>query len=154
MKLIQLTKGLSCQVSDEDFEWLNQWKWYAGNGGALRRPTKYGRLISMSRLILGLPDDIKFLPDHIDRNPFNNQRSNLRIATRSQNNANKKCIGGSGYLGVFPAGKSGWFARINKNGTRYYLGFYKVKEQAAMAYNIAAVKIHGEFANLNVLPCR
>lgn len=153
MKVIWLTMGQFTMVDDEDYEWLNQWKWYASKRGeafyAMRRPTKYGKQIHMSRLILGLSDPNLF-PDHKDGASLNNQRSNLRIATRSQNNANKQCVGSSGYMGVFPVSNNKkWFARINKDGKRVYLGSFTDKKDAALAYNNAAINLHGEFANLN-----
>lgn len=157
MKQIILTRGMVTQVDDEDFEWLNQWNWYAAKQGkkfyVSRRNGKYGRLIHMHRLILGLPDDPKIFADHKDRDGLNNQRDNLRIADRSQNNSNRICIGSSGYLGVFrsSAKQESWFARIRKRGKITYLGCYVRKEDAALAYNKAAIEIHGEFANLNVI---
>src|SRR6188768_2332166 len=107
MKEIPLTQGKSVMVDDEDFEFLNQWKWYASKSNntfyAHRRVGKHGRFVYMHRLILGI-DNIspELFPDHMDRNGLNNQRYNLRIATRSDNNSNRICTGESGYLGVFP----------------------------------------------------
>jgi len=154
MKEIVLTRGLSAMVDDEDYEFLNQWKWYAHKSKntfyAHRKIGKYGRLVFMHRLILGIDNTSpELFPDHMDKNGLNNQRYNLRIATRSQNNANKISTNPSGYMGVFPAGKSGWFSRIAKDKKKYYLGFFKEKEDAALAYNKAAKELHGEFANLN-----
>jgi hypothetical protein len=150
MKEIQLTKGFVTLVDDDDYEWLNRWKWHYSHGYAMRRISKHGKFIHMSRLILGIKSS-KIFADHIDRNGLNNQRSNLRVATRSQNNANRTIIGSSGFLGVFrtSAKKESWFARVNKNGKRYYLGSFDNKIDAAKAFNEAAIKIHGEFANLN-----
>ena len=154
MKEIVLTRGLFAMVDDEDYEFLNQWKWYAHKSKntfyAHRKIGKYGRLVFMHRLILGIDNTSpELFPDHMDKNGLNNQRYNLRIATRSQNNANKISTNPSGYMGVFPAGKSGWFSRIAKDKKKYYLGFFKEKEGAALAYNKAAIELHGEFANLN-----
>lgn len=156
MKEIALTMGKFALVDDADFDWLNQWKWYAAKSSLTyyvhRRPTKYGKLILMHRLILGLTDPQLF-PDHMDKNGLNNQRYNLRIATRSDNNSNRICLGISGYMGVFrtSAKKESYFVRIIKHGKRNYLGCFDSKEQAALAYNKAAIELHGEFANLNVI---
>jgi len=153
MKEIQLTKGFVTIVDDEDYEWLNQWKWHASKRNdkfyASRRLGKHGKFIHMHRLLLGLSEDDKTMPDHVDRDTLNNQRNNLRVATRSQNNANKKQIGKSGFMGVFPSGKNTFFARIRKDKKNIYLGNFSTKELAAVAYNIAAIIHHGEFANLN-----
>lgn len=155
MKEIILTRGMVAMVDDEDFEYLNQQKWYAAKSSktfyARARPKKYGKHIHMHRLILGVTEPNLF-PDHRDKNGLNNQRSNLRIATRSQNNANKKPIGVSKYLGVFyqrMATNRPWYSRILKNGVNKYLGSFETEKQAASAYNQAAKEIHGEFANFN-----
>lgn len=156
MKEIKLTRGMVTLVDDLDFEWLNQWKWYAAKQGkkfyASRRPTKYGQLIHMHRLILGIPNDPNIFADHKDRDSLNNQRHNLREATRSQNNSNRTPIGASKFLGVFYKAESTirpWYVRIVKNKKAKYLGSFTNEIDAAIAYNRAAIELHGEFANLN-----
>ena len=99
--------------------------------------------------------------DHIDGNGLNNQRSNLRIATRLQNLKNKVVQVGkihSKYKGVCKqVCKHGdkiyayWTALITSDFKRHYLGTFKTEEEAALAYNKKAVELHGEFANLNKL---
>ncbi len=155
MKEIKLTRGFVALVDDEDFEFLNQWKWRANGHGdwqyAIRNFSLGGgkkKIVKMHRQILGITDS-KILCDHRDGDRLNNQKSNLRIATQSQNNANRKGIGVSGYLGVFKSGNK-WMARIRQpKKDRKYLGTFDTKEQAALAYNMAAIEVHGEFANLN-----
>lgn len=158
MKQIPLTKGQFALVDDEDFEFVNKQKWYADSCNetfyARARPKKYGPLIHMHRVILSVPNSCSIFVDHIDHNGLNNQKYNLRIATRSQNNANKKAIGKSKYLGVFYKKESTfrpWYSRCLKNGVNKYLGSFKTEIEAAMAYNNAAFEIHGEFANLNII---
>lgn len=102
--------------------------------------------------------------DHIDGNGLNNLRSNLRFATMSQNIANSKVRkdNTTGYKGVswfvgskHPNGvwksKPSWTARIGINGKRITVGYFATKEEAARAYNKAAIKYHGEFAKLNII---
>lgn len=154
MKEIKLTKGQFALVDDSDYEAVNKQKWYASKGNytyyAQARPKKYGPLIHMHRVIMGLADKLLFI-DHIDGNGLNNQRSNLRIATRSDNNSHKTSVGVSGFMGVFrtSAINESYFSRIIKHGKRYYLGSFHTKEEAAMAYDKKAIELHGEFANLN-----
>lgn len=84
------------------------------------------------------------LVDHIDRNPKNNNISNLRLVTRQQNNANRS------KLTELPKGvtKYGemYRARISYQGTTYSLGSYKTPEEAGQAYREAAEILNGEYA--------
>lgn len=90
--------------------------------------------------------------DHIDGDKKNNKWSNLRKATKSQNNSNvnKRIDNKSGFKGVIKTKTGNFRAYISKEGQRYNLGTYKRKENAALAYNFAAIELHGEFANLNL----
>ena len=85
--------------------------------------------------------------DHVDNDPLNNRIRNLRAATISQNNANtgKKATNSSGYKGV-SLQKERWIASINKDGKRIYVGAFDTAEEAHKAYQLAAMKIFGEFA--------
>ena len=151
-------------VDDIDFKELSKYKWFVDK----RRPSSpfYAtrnsgakRMIRMHREILGLTDS-KIHVDHIDHNGLNNQRSNLRVATHSQNMANRKSStrATSKYLGVClnKIKKGGrvynyWRADITINNKVTYLGQGKTEAEAALLYNEAAKKHHGEFANLNQL---
>jgi len=160
MKLIKLTRGKFAQVDDEDYEWLNKKKWhthfdtvnwYAKT--SFKKNENYPlKVTSMHRYILGLTDP-NIRVDHKDRNGLNNQRNNIRIATATQNNANKCALGKSKYLGVsqFHEGTSNgkWRARLSCNKKHYYLGQFDTEEKAARAYDVKAKELHGEFANLN-----
>ncbi len=158
MKLLPLTQGKFAQVDDEDFEWLSQSKWCA-----TKAPTdkthyamgteKHGKVwktIYMHRLILGLKiGDGKFA-DHVDGDALNNQRSNLRICTKSQNQQNRSMYKNntSGLKGVYP-NKKRWIAKIACNNKKnIHLGSFKTKEEAYEAYKEAVTKYHGNFARL------
>lgn len=86
------------------------------------------------------------LIDHIDGNVRNNDISNLRLATRQQNNANRNKLDSS----VLPKGvirySKYYRARITYNGTTYSLGSYSTVEEAEEAYKEAAYILNGEFA--------
>lgn len=92
--------------------------------------------------------------DHIDRNSLNNCRSNLRLASSSQNNQNKKMYKNNttGFKGVRLASDSKkhqkFYACISVDGERIYLGRFATAEEAYAAYCKAAKELHGEFARL------
>jgi hypothetical protein len=156
MKEIKLTQGKFAIVDNEDYEYLNQFKWYAYK----HRNTFYAKYksIRMHRLILNIPQGLYV--DHINHNGLDNRKENLRICTNQQNlhNSLKSYNNKSGFKGVFPLiikHKSKiyyyWRVEISCNNKKYYLGTYKTKEIAALAYNEAAIKFHGEFACLNII---
>lgn len=87
--------------------------------------------------------------DHANGNTFDNRLANLRAATPTQNMGNKrKVVGASGLKGVRPNG-SKWGAYIRKGGTFCALGKFESKDDAARAYDNAAVTEFGEFACTN-----
>ena len=92
--------------------------------------------------------------DHINRIKTDNRIENLREATASDNAANCESKGRtSKYVGVsLDRGRGTWIAQIMKGGRNQYIGRYQSEEDAALAYNRAATKIHGEFAALNQIP--
>ena len=156
MKQIPLTQGQVALVDDVDYKYLNQWKWYLLSSGYAARKSQKGeykkrKLILMHREIAKQFLNIKekFI-DHIDRNPLNNYRSNLRVASNSQNQANsrKQQNNTSGFKGVSQH-KNKWRACIIVNYHKHHLGCFTNKIEAAQAYNKAALKYFGKFARLN-----
>lgn len=161
MKTLELTNSDKLLLlDDEDYERVSQYGWYIIQ-------TKKGRICGIAHwftpsytamiasFIMNQPN-VKY--DHIDRNPLNNQKSNLRGCSRSQNsmNSTKRSNTSSKYKGVAyykAALKTGsplvWEAYLNRLGRRFYLGRYATEEEAARAYNAKASVVFGEFANLN-----
>lgn len=87
--------------------------------------------------------------DHINRDPLDNRRCNLRPTTMAQNSFNAIWSNNtSGFKGVVKKG-NGWQAQIKIAGKKKYLGMFKHKSDAAQAYNYAAYKAAREFAVLN-----
>ena len=98
-----------------------------------------------------LPDEV----DHANLDKLDNAAENLRSSTRSQNcsNTRSRKSSSSKYLGVNWHERDGiWMARIKVNKKSKYLGSFTSETEAAHAYNLAAAKHHGEFANLNIIP--
>jgi len=90
--------------------------------------------------------------DHIDGNELNNQRANLRIATRSQNLANgaKHADGLNPFKGIcFDKSRGKWISKICVNYKQINLGRFVTAEEAALAYDVAAKEHFGEFARTN-----
>ena len=148
MKEIITTNNGIVLVDNEDYEWLNQFKWYKTTFRYTFAAVCYIKPNTtwMHRLIMKTP---KYLvTDHKDHNGLNNQKSNLRVCTQSQNHMNTPCR--NGYKGVsWQKSRQKYISTIYRNGKSYMLGRYKIEEEAAEAYNIAAIKMFGEYACLN-----
>lgn len=152
MKEIPLTRGLAALVDDEDFERLMRYKWHAVKGTctfyAARQVRQKGvknKVFYMHRFIM-IPGENTEV-DHRDCNGLNNQRSNLRLATSSQNhhNARRSKNNTSGFKGVHIS-RNKFRAGIYLNGIRKHLGVFDTAEAAYAAYCKAAVELHREFA--------
>ena len=109
---------------------------------------------SLHRLIMGLTFGDKRMVDHIDGDGLNNRRSNLRIATVTQNQwnrrANKSPDRTSRFKGVgFYPNKNCWRARITIDGKPTHIGYFLKEIDAAKAYDEVASRVHGEFSLLN-----
>lgn len=158
MKIITLTKGYSCMVDDEDYEYLSQFKWYAKKSRNLHYAARSNKkdkskpiTIWMHRDILNLHGS-EYVCDHIDGNSLDNRKSNLRKCTSSQNRLNcpARKDSSTGIKGVFKLkGTNNFYAKIRANGVIKNLGSFVNIEDAKEAYNKEAVIIHGEFARLN-----
>ncbi|NLH45016.1 MAG: Fis family transcriptional regulator [Acholeplasmataceae bacterium] len=154
MKEIILTQNKTALVDDDDFDLLIQFRWWAVNEhNHFYASTEInGKQIKMHRFLLN--PSIGQKVDHVDGNGLNNQRNNIRICNTSQNAMNsKKCADGrSKYKGVWIVNKGKKKrirAALRLNGVLISLGSFKDELTAAKAYDKAALKYFGEFANLN-----
>ena len=129
---------------------------YQAHRACLRRsdtwPTRAAALVLMHREIIGVPYGVQV--DHIDHDGLNNTRGNLRLATHSQNNANRPRIwSSSGCRGVTIITKKRmgklFIAKITRQNRHQHLGRFECPIEAAKAYDAAAIKAFGEFAILN-----
>ena len=162
MAEIPLTQGMVTIVDEEDLDFLNQWKWcvsredkgeenkiyYAVRGW--RQGPKQKR-ICLHQLLIDVPRGKEI--DHKDGDGLNNRRSNLRICNHQQNicNQRKQANASSIYKGVsWHKRNEKWEAYIGI-GKKKYLGNFQDEEQAALAYNQAAIINFGEFARLNII---
>lgn len=161
MKKIPLTQNQFALVDDEDFDYLNQWKWCVISPSG-KGPTKkyyafrkmHGKNVYMHRLILN--PDKNVVTDHIDSDGLNNQRYNLRKVTYKQNRQNARGNANAliKYKGVSLFSKNGF--QMKKYRIRIHIGngkiiqklFYTIIE-AAIAYDRLALKHFGEYAYTN-----
>jgi len=157
---IELTRGAKTLVDWEDLEWLNQWLWICSSRGyavrSYRCKDKLGekQLVSMHRAIMerhGYCIEGKEI-DHINRDRLCNIKSNLRVATKSQNliNSSRRSHNTSGIAGVYYNKKRDkWEAHLGLNSKRIVLGVFSNKEDAISARKIGLIKYFGEYANLD-----
>ena len=161
MKLLPLTKDKFALVDDDDYYWLSQWNWFAveiKNTWYARRSKKKGVLrsnekyeIYLHRIVMRC-SDIDFVIDHLDKNGLNNQKENLRMCTKSENNKHTSSHKNSSsqYLGVsYDKNRNKWSANLMNNGKRILFKRYNTEIEAAKAYDITAKTQFGVYANLN-----
>jgi len=153
----RVAAGRVAHVDDEDFELVSEYRWHAQKLPASRTfyaKTKTrqadGSIVNLliHKLLTGWDET-----DHINHDGLDNQRENLRETTHKQNlagrqpNANSKW---SQYKGVtWDSRASKWSARIQNDGKTHRLGRFNTEEEAAHAYNTAALEAYGPHAYLN-----
>lgn len=148
-------------IDDEDFDLVSQYSWHIllshGNyyASTHTRNEKGRTCTLMHRMLFAIKNGQHI--DHINNNGLDNRRSNIRLCSISENNRNRAVRKDStlGIKGVYLSksrsdnSKKKFTAEIRHNKKKYSLGYFETKEQAALAYNEAAIKYHGEFARLN-----
>jgi hypothetical protein len=157
MREVPLTQGQVAIIDDEDYERVMQHKWCAlFNDGiwyavrAIRVGNKKS-LQQMHRFILEVQRGDRREVDHKDHNGLNNQKENLRVCTHAQNMQNCRMFHGrSKYRGVMWYKITGrWLSSIRIQGKSVFQGYFTTQEQAAMAYDLAALTHYGQYACTN-----
>lgn len=165
MRTIVLCGGKNAIVSDQDYEELAAYTWCVKQHTPdlayvyryVRQLSGKYRRMKMHNQIVKPLDGLTV--DHINGDPLDNRRCNLRLANQRQQaqNMRKRIAASSKFKGVTKCGlvhgkyvsSVPWRARIRVNGKLLSLGFYPTEEEAAIAYNKAASKYFGRFAALN-----
>lgn len=155
MKEIVLSGGVyKALVDDNMYDEINQYSWRVQRGcnTIYARTDVNGKPLLMHRLVMKIAER-DLVCDHVDEDGLNNQTTNLRFLTYAKNNirSGPRKANKSGYKGVHPCGKS-WRAVIHIDRKTIALGRYATKEEAAEAYNKAAVSYFGELCYLNPIP--
>lgn len=156
MKYLKLTTGEQSLVDDDIFDFVNQWSWRKGSGYSVQRGERINgkfRTVYLHRVIMNAQKGLEV--DHINGNVLDNRVSNLRVCTHAQNMANYRPgkSSASGFRGVHqrkPGEK--WTAHVSVQEKAVHLGNFDSPHQAAMAYDLWAKDIYGDFAKLNFTP--
>ena len=154
-KEIKLGRGPDVTlVSASDYELASQWKWHLRSGYPVRaiwlsRSPSRRTHVSLHRFLIGAKDG-EFV-DHVNGDPLDNRRSNLRLCSQLENARNKKITTKTScFKGVSRRSSGNKFAsNIRVDGVLMTLGAFDSEEAAARCYNAAAVYYFGEFARLN-----
>jgi hypothetical protein len=161
VKVITLSRNKTTSVPDELYDELSRFKWCAIETSkkfyAVRnRDGKEGKghLVYLHREVWKIangpiPDGMMI--DHIDGDGLNNELSNLRICTNSQNQRNQKVrVHSSQYKGVsWCKLTEKWIARIFFRGKQINLGKFDIEIEAGRAYDKIALELFGVFARTN-----
>lgn len=153
-------KGFDVEIDEEDLPFVKSKKWNVHKGDNSNTwyaytwtyENKTVNMIQMHRLLMGVHGDNTYVVDHIDHNGLNNRRSNLRLCLSAENSWNQQLRKNNttGYKGVSLKGDiDKYYARIMKHYVAHDMGCYKTPEEAAVAYDIAALHLFGEYACTN-----
>lgn len=143
-KKIPLTQGQFATVDLEDFEWLNQWNWYAAWQPRMQsyyvvRKSKQDpithkqKLIQMHRVIMKLKHGDKRQIDHENHNTLDNCKSNLQIVTNRENSENRHDQSRYGAGVKRRTDCDRYESQVRMNGKKHYLGLFKTQEEAQAA---------------------
>ena len=150
-KQIPLTQGKFAVIDDEKYEQYSRYKYYASKikNTFYAYRDENGKSIAMHREITNCPAGM--VVDHKDSDGLNNQKSNLRVCTVTENNRHARRVNQYNKNGFRGVGKNGVYynALISISGKNKTIGSFRNAEDAARAYDEKAKELFGEFAVLN-----
>lgn len=156
---IPLTRGKFAIVDASDADAVNAYAWHAAERlgttyaacSSLRRSG--GPVLYLHRLLMK-PAEGQHV-DHVNGDGLDCRRENMRLCTNAENRRNMRIKRGvSQYKGVSANRTNSrrcWEAYVFFENRKIHLGSYETEQEAARAYNAAAIEFHQEFAKLNVI---
>lgn len=152
---IPLNRGLVAIVDPEDYDFLMQWKWHSKCPHRIHYASRCAlvngkhAMIMMHRALLNAPSGT--VVDHIDHDGLNNRRSNIRLATVSENahNSRKHKFNKSGFKGVCRTGVNTWAMHACINGKKHYKYNLRTAREAAQLYDALVIEHYGSVALTN-----
>ncbi len=138
-------------IDTGEVEKIKPYKWHTAKG-YVETTVRGGKNILLQNMIMNITSSRKRMVDHKDRDTLNNRKVNFRICTNKENSRNSKMPSHntSGAKGVYwRKERNKWQAQIKINQKQTYIGIFKDKTKAILAYNEAAYKHFGEFAYQN-----
>lgn len=140
MRYLTLRCGMQVKVDDQDYEWLSMWEWhlirgqYAAQGQRRKSDGKYKKILM--HIVIAKVAGFRFFKscevDHKNRDTLDNQRHNLQVGTKSDNQHNTKVRSDSttGIRGVHVTPQGSFMARIQIDGKRVCLGRFDILKEA------------------------
>lgn len=149
MRLLIIKTGHSVIVDDKDFDKVSTLSWRLNSSGYVIHNRWKQPALYLHKLLLDTSGEV----DHHNHDKLDNRRSNLRLCTHQQNCFNRpKATTANRYKGAHPikgSKRNPWHAHITRNGILTYLGAFPDEHLAALAYDLWAVDLHGEYASTN-----
>lgn len=142
--------GKTFLIDEDDLDFVKQYRWSVDKDGYVRGGKGKERNLKLHRVLLNVQKGQ--VVDHINGNPSDCRKNNLRITTQHNNTFNAKLPKSSttGYKGVcFDKSRNKYMAHIHPNGRMIFLGYFDDVIEAAHAYDEAASLYFGEYARFN-----
>lgn len=151
--MVELSSGDMAIIDADKVDLVSDRKWYRLQGSNTKYAVANERssdrkvvMLYLHRVLMNCPDDL--VVDHTNGDGLDNRMCNLRLATPSQNNMNRK-VGLNGKTGIrgvhYSEDRGVYYARITVKGKNIFLGTFNTAEEAAHAYADASAKYHGEY---------